>query len=71
MKRRNFVHKHAWKYNKARTHRDRKKDEKRGYQKHKNPHPPGVSFFLKQWYFIPLLSQMKAQFKAKILESIL
>lgn len=34
---RNFVAKHSKTYNKAAIHRDRKKSEKKGYRKHKNP----------------------------------
>jgi len=36
MKQRNYVHKHALKYNKACTHIDKKKQTKQGYNKHKN-----------------------------------
>lgn len=37
MKNRNFVAKHSKQFNKAAIHKDRKKDLKKGYRKHKNP----------------------------------
>jgi len=33
----NYVAKNAHKYNKAATHEDRKKRERKGYRKHKKP----------------------------------
>ena len=33
----NYVAKNAHKYNRAATHEDRKKRERKGYVKHKNP----------------------------------
>lgn len=37
MKQRNFVAKHSTSYNKAKVYKDRKKDVKKGYMKHKKP----------------------------------
>ena len=38
---RNPVAKHSRRFNKASLQRDRKKDAKRGYQKHRPPSSPG------------------------------
>ena len=39
MKTRNPVAKHARSFNKSAVHRDRKKDDRRGYQKHRKSRP--------------------------------
>lgn len=35
-RRRNLVHKHHAKFNQAKVYKDRKKEDKRGYEKHKH-----------------------------------
>jgi len=35
-RRRNYVHKHYGKFNKAAVFQDRKKEDKKGYKKHRN-----------------------------------
>lgn len=47
MKRNNLVHKHSMKFNRAVTHRDKKKDSKRNYKvKHKKDYRKDNPFSL-------------------------
>lgn len=43
-KQRNYVQKHALEFNKSSVFRDRKKDKKKGYSKHKALKNEGFSF---------------------------